>query len=57
LRAFKVPDASRVSDLFAQGAKAAKGIGLAQKGDLIVITGGVPVGVSGSTNLLKVETI
>jgi len=57
VRAFKVPDASRISDLFAQGAKVAKAIGLAGKGDLIVITGGVPVGVSGSTNLLKVEMI
>lgn len=57
LRAFKVPDVSKISDLFAQGAKAARGTGLAKKGDLIVITGGVPVGISGSTNLLKVETI
>ena len=55
VRAFKVPDASRISDLFAQGAKVARGTGLAKKGDLIVITGGVPVGVSGGTNLLKVE--
>jgi pyruvate kinase len=28
-----------------------------KQGDLIVITGGVPVGVSGSTNMLKVERI
>ncbi|MBM3166926.1 MAG: pyruvate kinase, partial [Chloroflexi bacterium] len=57
VRAFKVPDASKISDLFAQGAKVAKETGLAGKGDLIVVTGGVPVGVSGSTNLLKVEMI
>jgi pyruvate kinase len=32
-------------------------VGLAKTGDLIVITGGIPVGVVGSTNLLKVEKV
>jgi pyruvate kinase len=27
------------------------------QGDLIVITGGIPLGIAGSTNLLKVEKI
>ncbi len=31
--------------------------GLVHEGDLIVITAGIPVGVSGTTNLLKVHTI
>ena len=30
---------------------------LAEKGDLIIVTAGVPVGVSGSTNMLKVERV
>jgi pyruvate kinase len=30
---------------------------LAQDGDLVVITGGIPLGVSGSSNLLKVERV
>jgi pyruvate kinase len=57
VHAYKVPDASRISDLFAQGARVARGTGVAKKGDLIVITGGVPIAVSGSTNLLKVERV
>ncbi len=57
VRAFKVPDVSRISDLFAQGARVAKGTAVAKKGDLVVITGGVPVAISGSTNLLKVERV
>lgn len=57
VHAFKVPDASRISDLFAQGARVARGTGVATKGNLIVITGGLPVAVSGSTNLLKVERV
>ena len=44
-------------DIHNTGAKLAKDLGLAEAGDLIVITGGVPIGVAGSTNLLKVEKI
>ena len=31
--------------------------GLLQEGDLVVVTAGVPVGVSGSTNILKAHTV
>lgn len=46
-----------VDDFFTAGAKLARDLGLAKAGDLVVITGGVPLGVAGSTNLLKVERI
>jgi pyruvate kinase len=49
--------ASSVEDLFATAARISKKQGLAKPGNLIVITGGIPVGVAGSTNLLKVEKI
>jgi pyruvate kinase len=48
---------SSISDLFDAASMLAKSLGLAKPGDLIVITGGVPLGVKGTTNLLKVETI
>jgi pyruvate kinase len=48
---------SSVNELFALGARLAKELGLAKSGDLIVITGGIPIGVPGTTNLLKVERI
>jgi pyruvate kinase len=35
----------------------ARRLGLAKPGDVIVITGGIPLGEKGTTNLLKVETI
>jgi pyruvate kinase len=57
VRAFQIPEASKITTLFARGARVAKRTGLAQDGDLVVITGGVPIGVSGSTNLLKVERV
>lgn len=38
-------------------AKLVKKLGIAKSGDLIVITGGIPVGVAGTTNLLKVHRV
>ena len=57
VRAFQIPEPSKIAVLFTRGARVAKRTGLAQEGDLVVITGGVPIGVSGSTNLLKVEKV
>ncbi|MDH4269767.1 MAG: pyruvate kinase [Dehalococcoidia bacterium] len=54
---FQIAGASSVDELFSTAAKLCRGLGLTKRGDLIVITGGIPVGVAGSTNLLKVEKI
>jgi pyruvate kinase len=54
---FQIAGPSSVEELFATGAKLSQEVGLAKTGDLIVITGGIPVGVAGSTNLLKVERV
>jgi len=54
---FQIGEALSVDEFFTTAARLAKDVGLAKPGDLIVITGGVPVGVAGSTNLLKVEKI
>jgi pyruvate kinase len=48
---------SSISDLFGEASKLARSLGLAKPGDLIVITGGVPLGEKGTTNLLKVEVV
>lgn len=53
----KIVEPSSTKGLFALGTEVARESGLARKGDLIVITGGIPVGVAGSTNLLKVERV
>jgi pyruvate kinase len=57
VRAFQIPEASKITSLFDRGARVAKKTGLAQDGDVVIITGGVPIGISGSTNLLKVEKV
>jgi pyruvate kinase len=52
-----IPELTTPDDQFATGVNIVKKLGIAKAGDLIVITGGIPTGVTGSTNLLKVETV
>ncbi|MBQ7065457.1 MAG: pyruvate kinase [Lachnospiraceae bacterium] len=44
-------------ELFESAAKAAAKAGLVKKGDIVVITAGVPLGVSGNTNMIRVVEI
>lgn len=46
-----------VFDLFDKAIRAAEKMKLLEKGDLTVITSGVPIGVSGTTNMMKVQTV
>ena len=46
-----------VFDLFDKAINAAKNMQLLEKGDLTVITSGVPIGISGTTNMLKVQNV
>jgi pyruvate kinase len=55
--AFHIPSLASVDDLFNEGAKLVSELRVAKSGDLIVITGGLPIGVTGTTNLLKVQKI
>jgi len=57
VRPMKITEPRSVSDLFSEAVRLAKEAGLVRPGDVIVITGGVPVGVAGTTNLLKVEVV
>jgi pyruvate kinase len=43
--------------LFAHAVECARSIGMVQAGDHVVITGGMPLGVPGGTNTLKVHTV
>ena len=55
--AFQVSASEQLTDLFLSGADVARASNIAAKGDIVVITGGVPIGVAGSTNVLKVEKV
>lgn len=46
-----------VFDLFDSALETAKKQGLMQSGDIAVITSGVPIGVSGTTNMIKVQVV
>ncbi len=52
-----IDEQSNTDDLFDHVIRKAKEHGLVQDGDLVVITGGVPLGMSGTTNLLKVQLV
>jgi pyruvate kinase len=54
---FQTASPASAEELFATGARLSRELGLARPGDLIVITGGIPVEAAGSTNLLKVKRV
>lgn len=46
---------NQADELFDYAVDAAESAGIIQKGDIVVLTAGVPLGVSGTTNLIKVQ--
>ncbi len=52
-----IDEKNSTDELFAAAVEAAEGHRLVEDGDLVAITAGVPLGVSGTTNLMKVERI
>lgn len=54
---FLVREATSTDEMFDMGVVKALESGLVKNGDLTVITAGVPVGVSGTTNILKVHLV
>jgi pyruvate kinase len=57
VRPIRIERITSVDELFALGSRLCRELKLAGPGDLIVITGGIPVGQAGATNLLKVQTV
>lgn len=54
---YLVEEVSSTDAMFELGINKARESGAARDGDVIVITGGTPIGMSGTTNTLKVETV
>lgn len=52
-----VEEKKDIFELFTHAIDVAKEKGLIEKGDLVVLTSGVPLGRSGTTNMLKVEMV
>lgn len=55
--AYLVENSNNSDELFDISVKKAEDTGVAKTGDIFVITGGSPLGVSGTTNLLKVHVV
>lgn len=47
----------KADDLFDSAARAAEKAGYVKKGDIVVITAGVPLGIAGTTNMIRVVEI
>ena len=52
-----IAEESDVFDLFDSAIEASKEVGILEEGDLTVITSGVPIGQSGTTNMIKVQCV
>ncbi len=52
-----VPPAATYEEMFAHGREIVAALGLAEPGDRILVTAGVPFDVPGTTNLLRVEVV
>ena len=52
-----VDEIETTDQMFDVGSQAAKSCGFLSDGDIIVMTGGTPVGMSGTTNTIKVQAI
>lgn len=57
VKPYLVDEASTTDEMFDIGVEKALESGLVENGDLVVITAGVPIGVSGTTNILKVHIV
>ena len=52
-----MPRAANTDELIQLAVQAAEQAGLVRTGDLVVVTAGVPTGVSGTTNMIKVHLV
>ncbi|MDD6144366.1 MAG: pyruvate kinase [bacterium] len=52
-----IDEADNTDDLFERAVQAGEHAGLLKDGELVVMTAGVPLGVSGTTNLMKVHVV
>ena len=52
-----IEEVTDTDELFERAVDAGMDAGLLQKDDLIVMTAGVPLGISGTTNLMRVHVV
>lgn len=50
-------EASSTDEIFEQAVNGVLNAGMLKNGDIVIITGGIPVGVSGTTNMMKIHVV
>ncbi|MDD3269765.1 MAG: pyruvate kinase [Syntrophomonadaceae bacterium] len=52
-----IPETTGTDELFSESTRAALEAGYIENGDLVVLTAGVPIGLPGGTNLLRIQVV
>ncbi|MDF2612313.1 MAG: pyruvate kinase [Clostridia bacterium] len=52
-----ITEEENADSLFEQAIEAAEKTGIVENGELVVITSGIPLGISGTTNMIKVDVV
>ncbi len=52
-----MPYVNSTDELVSRAVESAEAAGLVRQGDLVVVTAGVPVGISGTTNMIRVQQV
>ena len=52
-----MPYVNSTDELVSHAVESAEAAGLVRQGDLVVVTAGVPVGISGTTNMIRVQQV
>ena len=52
-----MPYVNSTDELVSRAVESAEAAGLVKRGDLVVVTAGVPVGVSGTTNMIRIQQV
>ena len=52
-----MPYVNSTDELVSKAVECAENAGLVQRGDLVVVTAGVPVGISGTTNMIRIQHV
>lgn len=50
-------EVSSTDEIFEQAVNSVLNAGMLKNGDIVIITGGIPVGVSGTTNMIKIHVV
>jgi pyruvate kinase len=57
VRPHLIVEPGSVDEIFALAARVSRELGAVRPGDIVVVTAGIPIGETGTTNMMKVEEV